>query len=100
MKRSVSLGSPDAFDSSDALANCEMEISRIMYSCGLDPNEIENTTIDEIVDAVKATYCGKTNPSTPISTNMFVARHRWQMLVSLRWNWFARKAILAVIENE
>lgn len=93
MKRSVTTSSPNGHDKQDILRNAEAHIAKVMYASGLDPERMDELTIDEIVEAVKNTFSGKIDSSKPIGSTMFVARHRSTLLLNLRWQWHTRSVV-------
>lgn len=100
MKRTVSPTSPGGADIDVAVGDAEMDIAKVMYVCGMDPVDMDEVTIDEIVEKIKKTFSGKLDSEKPFASSMFMARQRWTLLISLRWNWFSRSALLAVKRNE
>lgn len=93
MKRIVSPSSAGGVDIGSAVKDSEYRLAVIMYLCGMNPQDIDSTEIDDVVNNVKKTFSGRIRQDMPFAANMFNSRIRWSNLISLRWEWRSRKLL-------
>lgn len=100
MPRSCSSNSTTRiYDANSNISDLEQTISKVMMIGGLNPSNINSVTIDEIVEAVRATFLvGSSNQNDsqgvmqlPPRANPgyeFASKYKSMLLREVRWAWF------------
>jgi len=100
MPRSCSSNSETRlYDVEANISDLEKTIYKVMFVCGIGHLSINSVTIDEIVDAIRATF--PVNPSSNVGTDSvmqlpksanpgyeFLNKNHAILIRELRWAWF------------
>lgn len=88
MPRTCSSGSTDRlYDSAANIADIEKTISKTMMLCGLNPENINTITIDEIIDAIRSTFPIDKSDSSEAG-HQFIGKIHQSIIKEARWAWF------------
>jgi hypothetical protein len=88
------------FDALSMLQQAEMKLAYVMYACGMNPQDLSTTTIDEIVGAIRESFPKYSDVSPGLEpTKHVILKYSFILVSAARRAWFDRQIALAEVGN-